>query len=136
MVHQLLVLFAGCFLPLKDVDEVTVHYPSMFELMYDLKGMGESSADWRRKLYLRRDTLAAAAAIYSGTYVCADYILPYSRKVSRGLNFVFHDLGKFAKVYSRTFLFVNCVFVKLCTNCEINTVKCLFSSKIVKLSSA
>ena len=54
---------------MQDVDEVTVHYPSIFELMYDLKGMGESSADWRRKLYLRRDTLAASAAIYSGMLV-------------------------------------------------------------------
>ena len=61
---------------MKDIDEVTVHYPSMFELMYDLKGMGESSADWRRKLYLRRDTLAAAAAIYKGmaVYVAAVFL--------------------------------------------------------------
>ena len=71
--HWLLILSMDVCVPLKDVDEVTVHYPSIFELMYDLKGMGESSADWRRKLYLRRDTLAAAAAIYSGTYAHADY---------------------------------------------------------------
>lgn len=73
MVHHLLVLFPGWFLPLKDIDEVTVHYPSMFELIYDLKGMGESSADWRRKLYLRRDMIAAAAAIYSGMSVQTIY---------------------------------------------------------------
>ena len=53
---------------LQDIDEIVVTYPSMFELMYDLKGMGESSADWRRKNYLRRDTLQAAGAIYNGMY--------------------------------------------------------------------
>ena len=113
MVHQLLVLFAGCFLPLKDVDEVTVHYPSMFELMYDLKGMGESSADWRRKLYLRRDTLAAAAAIYSGTYVCADYILPYSGKVSRGLNFVFFAIWANSRKFILEHFYSRIVYLKV-----------------------
>lgn len=28
----------------QDVDELTVNYPSMFELMDDLRGMGESNA--------------------------------------------------------------------------------------------
>ena len=42
---------------LQDVDEIGIEYPSIFELMSDLKGMGESSADQRRQNVLRRDTL-------------------------------------------------------------------------------
>ena len=43
-----------------------INYPSMFELMEDLKGMGENNASWNRKLHLSRDNLFAAAAIYKG----------------------------------------------------------------------
>lgn len=35
---------AGFAIPTVDIDEVTVHYPSMFELMEDLRWMGESNA--------------------------------------------------------------------------------------------
>ena len=52
---------------LQDVDEIGIEYPSIFELMSDLKGMGESSADQRRQNFLRRDTLFAAAATYQGS---------------------------------------------------------------------
>ena len=45
---------------------MVVNYPSMFELMQDLKGMGENNASWSRKPMLHRDTMAAAAAIYKG----------------------------------------------------------------------
>lgn len=38
----------------------------MFELMDDLKGMGENNASWIRKLHLHRDTMFAASAIYKG----------------------------------------------------------------------
>lgn len=72
-----------------DTDEVVVEYPSMYELMWDLKGnnllsqitilklfikqnyfqgMGESNAAFNRPLHLSRDTLAAAAAIYNEMY--------------------------------------------------------------------
>ncbi|PSN51497.1 Arginine-hydroxylase NDUFAF5 [Blattella germanica] len=51
-----------------DTDEIVVGYPSMFELMHDLKGMGESNAARNRKLHLRRDTALAAAAIYKQLY--------------------------------------------------------------------
>jgi len=44
-----------------------VGYPSIFELMEDLKGMAENNASWRRKVRISRDTLFAAAAIYKGT---------------------------------------------------------------------
>lgn len=50
----------------QDKEELQVNYPSMYELMHDLKGMAESNASWSRKNYLQRDTMAAAAAIYKG----------------------------------------------------------------------
>lgn len=51
-----------------DADEIVVSYPSAFELMHDLKGMGENNAAWNRKLRINRDTLMAAAAIYQHMY--------------------------------------------------------------------
>jgi NADH dehydrogenase [ubiquinone] 1 alpha subcomplex assembly factor 5 len=75
---------AGFTLLTVDVDEVSVGYPSMWELLDDLRDMGESNAiigrwalynqfafhtklmrDSSRHL-LHRDTLAAASAIYKG----------------------------------------------------------------------
>jgi NADH dehydrogenase [ubiquinone] 1 alpha subcomplex assembly factor 5 len=51
-----------------DIDEVTITYPSMFELMYDLKGMAENNCSWSRKPQLHRNTLIAAAAVYKDMY--------------------------------------------------------------------
>ncbi|XP_014668915.1 PREDICTED: NADH dehydrogenase [ubiquinone] 1 alpha subcomplex assembly factor 5-like isoform X2 [Priapulus caudatus] len=59
-----------------DVDELRVNYPSMFELMHDLQGMGESNAAWNRPLSLKRDTLLAAASIYSEMYGNEDGTVP------------------------------------------------------------
>ena len=51
-----------------DTDEITVGYPSMFELMHDLKGMAENNAAFNRPLHLSRETMLAAAAIYKDMY--------------------------------------------------------------------
>ncbi|XP_076030641.1 arginine-hydroxylase NDUFAF5, mitochondrial [Oratosquilla oratoria] len=51
-----------------DTDEITVGYPSLFELMFDLKGMAENNANINRKLHIHRDTLLAASAIYQEMY--------------------------------------------------------------------
>ncbi|KAH0953154.1 hypothetical protein HN011_006825 [Eciton burchellii] len=51
-----------------DTDEIVIGYPSMFELMWDLKGMAENNASRNRNLHLARDTLVAAAAIYKELY--------------------------------------------------------------------
>ncbi|RUS88160.1 hypothetical protein EGW08_004057 [Elysia chlorotica] len=51
-----------------DIDDVAVTYPSMFELMQDLKGMGENNCSWSRKPQLHRDTMIAAASIYQAMY--------------------------------------------------------------------
>ena len=47
-----------------DMDELTVHYPSMFELVQDLRDMGENNAVINRRTYMHRDTFLAAAATY------------------------------------------------------------------------
>ncbi|OTF70027.1 methyltransferase-like protein, partial [Euroglyphus maynei] len=51
-----------------DTDEIIVHYPTMFELMYDLKGMAENNAAILAKTHLNRDSLLAAASIYQHLY--------------------------------------------------------------------
>ncbi|KAG8192910.1 hypothetical protein JTE90_025619 [Oedothorax gibbosus] len=59
-----------------DTDEIKVNYPTMFELLEDLRGMGETNAAWNRKLHIRRDTLLAASAIYSEMYGNEDKTIP------------------------------------------------------------
>ncbi|EEZ98317.1 arginine-hydroxylase NDUFAF5, mitochondrial [Tribolium castaneum] len=51
-----------------DTDEIVVNYPTLFELMWDLKGMAESNAAINRSLHLHRETQFAAAAIYQQLY--------------------------------------------------------------------
>lgn len=51
-----------------DTDEIVVRYPTMFELMEDLKGMGENNAAYNRPLHISRDVLMAASAIYKEMY--------------------------------------------------------------------
>ncbi|KAI0307204.1 S-adenosyl-L-methionine-dependent methyltransferase [Multifurca ochricompacta] len=55
---------AGFTLLTVDVDEVKVRYPSMWELLDDLRDMGENNAIIGRRHLLHRDTLVAASAIY------------------------------------------------------------------------
>ncbi len=38
----------------------------MFELLYDLKDMGETNCTWNRQLNLSPDLLLAAQSIYKG----------------------------------------------------------------------
>uniref|UniRef100_A0A1A9ZWC7 Arginine-hydroxylase NDUFAF5, mitochondrial n=1 Tax=Glossina pallidipes TaxID=7398 RepID=A0A1A9ZWC7_GLOPL len=51
-----------------DTDELVIGYPSMFELMWDLKGMAESNAAFNRPVHLDRDIMLAASAIYKELY--------------------------------------------------------------------
>ena len=39
-----------------DNEELMINFPSIIELMRDLKGMGENNASWNRTLHLKRDT--------------------------------------------------------------------------------
>ncbi|KAI9313277.1 S-adenosyl-L-methionine-dependent methyltransferase [Dichotomocladium elegans] len=67
---------AGLVLTTVDVDEIQVNYPSMFELMEDLKAMGENNAVLTRRHMLSRDTLLAAAAIYKELHGNPDGSVP------------------------------------------------------------
>jgi len=59
-----------------DVDEVKVNYPSMWELMDDLRDMGESNAVIGRRHFIHRDTLTAASAIYKTLHGNQDGSIP------------------------------------------------------------
>ncbi|KND03452.1 uncharacterized protein SPPG_00935 [Spizellomyces punctatus DAOM BR117] len=72
---------AGFNLITVDVDEIAVNYPSMFELMDDLRAMGESNAIAARKPYISRDTLMAAAATYKEIYGNDDGSVPATFQV-------------------------------------------------------
>lgn len=57
---------AGFTLTTVDVEEITINYPSMWELMSDIRDMGESNAILGRRATISRDVLLAAEAIYKG----------------------------------------------------------------------
>ncbi|KAI6184756.1 Methyltransf-11 domain-containing protein [Aphelenchoides bicaudatus] len=63
-----------------DLDEITIGYPDIFSILYDLQIMGESNATKRRSA-LRRDTLIAAQAIYQSMYGKGDDHLPCTFQV-------------------------------------------------------
>lgn len=67
---------AGFTLLTVDIDEVRVGYPSMWELLEDLRDMGESNAVVGRRHFLHRDTLAAASAIYKELHRNEDGSVP------------------------------------------------------------
>ncbi|GBC02806.1 hypothetical protein RclHR1_04830004 [Rhizophagus clarus] len=67
---------AGFNLTTIDTDDVVVSYPSMFELIQDLRSMGESNAVLARRSFLKRDTLLAASAIYKELYGNPDGSIP------------------------------------------------------------
>ena len=58
---------AGFALSTVDVDEIQIAYPSIYELMDDLKWMGEGNAVVNRRKTLRPETVMAAAEIYRGS---------------------------------------------------------------------
>merc|ERR1711915_609735 len=59
-----------------DTDDLKVKYPSIFQLMRDLRGMAENNAAYNRKLHLHRESLIAANAIYADLYANEDGSLP------------------------------------------------------------
>jgi SAM-dependent methyltransferase len=64
---------AGFALPVADSDMLTVSYANAFDLMKELRGMGESNAvTERRKGFTRRATLLEAAAMYAKEYADGD----------------------------------------------------------------
>jgi len=68
---------AGFAMPVADSDTITVTYPDLSALLRDLRGMGETNAlAARRRMTLRRATLARAAAIYAERFGGADGHIP------------------------------------------------------------
>ncbi|RIB18144.1 hypothetical protein C2G38_1371073 [Gigaspora rosea] len=67
---------SGFALTTIDVDDIIVNYPTMFELMIDLKAMGESNSVLARRPFLKRDTLLAASAIYKELHGKPDNTIP------------------------------------------------------------
>ncbi|CAD6567081.1 MAG: hypothetical protein TREMPRED_003297 [Tremellales sp. Tagirdzhanova-0007] len=59
---------AGFTLTTVDVEDLTIHYPSFWELVLDLRDMGESNAILGRRAMVSRDTLMAAESIYRNMY--------------------------------------------------------------------
>lgn len=53
-----------------DVEDLTISYPSIWELMQDLRDMGESNAILGRRGWVSRDVLLAAEGIYKGKCLC------------------------------------------------------------------
>ena len=61
-----LLLRTGYAMPVADTETLTVTYPDAPAIMRDLRGMGETNAlAARRRTFLRRSTLARAAALYA-----------------------------------------------------------------------
>nr|CAG8506860.1 5593_t:CDS:10 [Entrophospora candida] len=67
---------AGFTLTTVDVDDLVVNYPTMIELIQDLRSMGENNAIITRRPYLKRDTLLAASLIYKDFYGNQDGTIP------------------------------------------------------------
>ncbi|KAJ6616234.1 S-adenosyl-L-methionine-dependent methyltransferase [Mycena sp. CBHHK59/15] len=67
---------AGFSLLTVDVDEVKVAYPDMWALIDDVRAMGEGNAILGPRRALRRDTLAAASAIYKALHGQEDGSVP------------------------------------------------------------
>lgn len=67
---------AGFTLLTIDIDDLIINYPSMFELMEDLKFMGESNAINGRRTHISRDTLIAASEIYKSLQGNQDGTIP------------------------------------------------------------
>lgn len=56
-----------------DISEVRINYPSLFELMFDLQGMGENNKSLLGSRHMHRDVLQAAASIYQVLYGDEDH---------------------------------------------------------------
>ncbi|HWB47558.1 MAG TPA: methyltransferase domain-containing protein [Stellaceae bacterium] len=63
---------AGFAMPVADSETMTATYPDMLALMHDLRGMGETNTLAERRPYLRRRTLAHAAALYAERFTNRD----------------------------------------------------------------
>uniref|UniRef100_A0A1I7XUR5 HEPN domain-containing protein n=1 Tax=Heterorhabditis bacteriophora TaxID=37862 RepID=A0A1I7XUR5_HETBA len=58
------ISIANCYVIYANLPELTIGYPNMFALLYDLQLMAESHCTYNRSPTIRRDILIAAEAIY------------------------------------------------------------------------
>ncbi|KAJ8707711.1 hypothetical protein PYW07_011388 [Mythimna separata] len=63
-----LLTASGYTLQTVDVDSIVVWYPSIFEVMRDVRALGEGNAAYNRPLRLSKDVLFSAASIYDEMY--------------------------------------------------------------------
>jgi NADH dehydrogenase [ubiquinone] 1 alpha subcomplex assembly factor 5 len=72
-----LLLRTGFAMPVTDSEKMTVTYPDALALMRDLRGMGETNAlTARRRIPLRRRTLARAVSLYAERFGLPDGRIP------------------------------------------------------------
>jgi NADH dehydrogenase [ubiquinone] 1 alpha subcomplex assembly factor 5 len=64
-----------------DIETIVIHYQDMFQLMDDLRGMGEANAALLRGPPLKRSTLHAAASAYQTLYGNEDGTIPATFQV-------------------------------------------------------
>jgi NADH dehydrogenase [ubiquinone] 1 alpha subcomplex assembly factor 5 len=74
-----------------DVEEITVNYPTMFELMLDLQAMGENNALQQRKLYTSKDVFLAASAAYKSIYGNEDGTIPATFQIIHMIGWKPHE---------------------------------------------
>lgn len=73
---------AGFALPVTDVDMITLKYSSAFDLMKELRGMGEGNAlVARQKSFTGREVMYRAAELYQEHYQDADGLIPASFQI-------------------------------------------------------
>jgi len=58
-----------------------VGFPTLFQLMRDLKRMAENNASWNREAHLHRDTMLAADAIYKEIYPSEEGVIQASFQI-------------------------------------------------------
>ncbi|TFL05833.1 S-adenosyl-L-methionine-dependent methyltransferase [Pterulicium gracile] len=73
-----------------DVDEVQITYPSMWELLDDIRSMGESNAIIGRRNIIHRDTLTAASAIYKALHGNPDGTIPATFQIIYMIGWKYH----------------------------------------------
>ena len=72
----------GFAMPVADADTITVTYPDALALMRDLRAMGETNTlSARRRIPLRRSTLARGVAIYGERFGLPDGRIPASFEI-------------------------------------------------------
>ena len=83
---------AGLALPVADSDRLTVTYPDMFQLMMDLRGMGEQNALLGRlRNPTRRTVFLRAAEIYQDKFGQTDGLIPASFEIITLTGWAPHD---------------------------------------------